>query len=116
MRSYVVRTRSREQKDAIWQQYLSLFEFEASQAKPDDELWTGAEIRSCCRLPALLDMPLTAAADHVVPVAVRAAESVERLRQWASGRCLSADASGIYRFNGLTNRKRRRVNVDPSTT
>jgi hypothetical protein len=92
-----------------------LFDLDPSQARPNDESWTGAEIRSCCRLAALLDMPLTAAADHVVPVAVTAAESVERLRQWASGRCLSADASGIYRYNGPTNRKRRRVNVDPSS-
>ena len=53
-------------------------------------------MRSCCRLAALLDLPLTAAAQNVVPVAVTAAESVERLRQWASGRCLDAEGGGIY--------------------
>jgi len=31
-----------------------------------------------------------------VPVAVTAAEQVDRLRTWASGRCLSASTSGIY--------------------
>ena len=56
-------------------------------------------MRSCCRLAALLDLPLTAAAQNVVPVAVTAAESVERLRQWASGRCLDAEGGGIYRAN-----------------
>ena len=59
------------------------------QTKPCDDQWTGAEIRACCRLAALLDVPLTSAAQNVVPVAVTAAESVDRLRQWASGRCLS---------------------------
>ena len=48
------------------------------------------------RLAALLDLPLTAAAQNVVPVAVTAAESVGQLRNWASGRCLNADAPGIY--------------------
>ena len=31
-----------------------------------------------------------------MPVAVTAGESVERLRDWAAGRCLSADRPGIY--------------------
>ena len=66
------------------------------QKLPNDEQWTGAEIRSCCRLSALLDVPLVQAAQNVVPVAVTAAESVERLRTWASGRCLNADQPGIY--------------------
>jgi hypothetical protein len=31
-----------------------------------------------------------------VPVAVTAGDKIEALRQWASGRCLSADQPGIY--------------------
>jgi hypothetical protein len=66
-----------------------------------DADFTGAEIRACCRLAALLDVPLVDAARNVVPVARTAAESVERLRTWASGRCLSADGTGgIYQCNG----------------
>ncbi|MGA2620120.1 MAG: AAA family ATPase [Thermoguttaceae bacterium] len=90
----------RQQKDAIWEIYLRMFELDADQARPKDDQWTGAEVRSCCRLAALLDLPLTAAAQNVVPVAVTAAESVERLRQWASGRCLDAEDGGIYRADG----------------
>ena len=87
---------SKDQRLKIWEIYLKLFELDADQAKPNDQQWTGAEIRACCRLAALLDLPLTAAAQNVVPVAVTAAESVERLRTWASGRCLDAESSGIY--------------------
>ena len=54
------------------------------------------EIRACCRLAGLLDIPLVEAASNIVPVAVTAGESVERLRGWAAGRCLSADRPGIY--------------------
>jgi hypothetical protein len=88
------------EKDTIWAQYRRLYAIPAEQARPDDTSWTGAEIRSCCRLAALLDVPLTQAAHHVVPVAVTAAEQVERLRTWASGRCLSASAPGVYRRDG----------------
>jgi hypothetical protein len=82
---------------------------------PADDQWTGAEIRSCCRLAALLDVPLLEATQNVVPVAVTAAESVERLRGWASGRCLSADKPGIYRGAGTPAVKPgHKVSRDPS--
>ena len=87
----------------------------SEQAQPDDTDWTGAEIRACCRLAALLDVSLEQAAAHVVPVAVTAAESVERLRTWASGRCLAASAPGIYqRRSEPGTRPGRRIHRGPS--
>jgi SpoVK/Ycf46/Vps4 family AAA+-type ATPase len=91
---------SAPEKDLIWQLYRQQFGIAAAQARPDDTSWTGAEVKSCCRLAALLDVPLTRAAQHVVPVAVTAADQVERLRGWASGRCLSASAAGVFRRDG----------------
>ena len=91
---------SAPEKDLIWAQYRRQYGIPESQARPDDTNWTGAEVKSCCRLAALLDQPLTQAAHHVVPVAVTAAEQVERLRVWASGRCLCASAPGVYRRDG----------------
>src|SRR6202035_5405909 len=88
------------EKDRIWAQYRELYAIEKPRARPDDTSWTGAEIRSCCRLAALLEVPLTQAAHQVVPVAVTAAEQVERLRAWASGRCLSASSPGVYGRDG----------------
>jgi hypothetical protein len=61
----------------------------------------------------LLDVPLVQAAQNVVPVAVTNAEAVERLRTWASGRCLSADQAGIYQCHSPA-KARRRVSRDPS--
>ena len=86
---------SRE-KEQIWRLYLERFGLEAGQKRPNDRDFTGAEIRACCRLAALLGVPLTEAAANIVAVAVTANESVERLRNWAAGRCLSADRPGIY--------------------
>ncbi len=105
----------RVEKDAIWKLYLDQFQLDPGQRMPNDENWTGAEVRACCRLAALLDLPLIQAAQNVVPVAVTAAESVDRLRTWASGRCLSADEPGIYRLDSGTSAKpRRKISRDPS--
>ena len=105
-----------EQRQAIWQLYLAKYQLDAQQKLPRDDQWTGAEIKSCCRLAALLDVPVTTAAQNVVPVAITAAESVERLRTWASGRCLHADRGGIYQNGNAVSSStaRRRVNRGPS--
>ncbi len=103
----------REQKDQIWRLYLDRYGLDVGTAKPDDDQWTGAEIKSCCRLAALLDVSLIQAAENVVPIAVTSCESVSRLRQWADGRCLSADRSGVYRMATKTSR-RRSVSTKPS--
>ena len=73
-------------------------------------------VRSSCRLAALLDIPLTEAASNIVPVAVTAGEAVEKLRQWASGRCLSAERPGIYtrEGNGMPKSGRSVHRGDPS--
>jgi hypothetical protein len=59
-------------------------------------------------LAALLDLPLTAAALNVVPVACTAGESVEKLRTWASGRCLDAERGGIFQ-HATGGKSRRKV-------
>jgi SpoVK/Ycf46/Vps4 family AAA+-type ATPase len=86
---------SRE-RETIWDIYIRKFGLDPAQRRPQDRDWTGAEIRSCCRLSALLEIPLSEAGTNIVPVAITAGESVERLRNWAAGRCLSADRPGIY--------------------
>jgi ATP-dependent 26S proteasome regulatory subunit len=101
-----------EQRQQIWNIYLNHFGLDAKQEKPDDTNWTGAEIKSCCRLAALLEISLVEAAQNVVPVSVTSAEQIERLRQWAEGRCLAADTRGIYTRVGkpaATTTGRRRV-------
>src|SRR5262249_9268503 len=61
---------TQSEKALLWSMYRTHFGTPEQQARPDDTSWTGAEIRSCCRLAALLDIPLKEAAQHVVPVAV----------------------------------------------
>lgn len=88
---------TKEAREYIWSLYLKKFGLDANQPRPDDSNWTGAEIKSCCRLAALLDVSLIEAAFNVVPVAITNAESIANLREWADGRCLSADNKGYFK-------------------
>ncbi len=106
---------SEEQRQAIWRLYLKAYSLDVDQELPHDDLWTGAEIQSCCRLSALLDVPLLQAAQNVVPIAVTNAEKIDQLRRWANGRCLSAETTGTYRSQQVPRRSRRRIErTDPS--
>ena len=105
------------EKEAIWRMHRDRFGVPVDQPKPDDGSFTGAEIRACCRLAVLLDLPLREAARQIVPVATTAAEGVEKLRQWADGRCLSAEAPGVYRRQGSAAagpQPKRRIRTDPT--
>ena len=77
--------------------------------RPDDSQWPGAEVKSFCRLASLLDAPLIQATQNVVPVAETAGDKIELLRQWASGRCLSADRAGVYARSEVGGGRGRRV-------
>jgi hypothetical protein len=105
------------QRRAIWRIYCEKYGLDPNQPKPVDADFSGAEIKACCRLAALLDVSLVEADQNVVPVARTAHESVERLRQWASGRCLSADVPGIYKAGAdeVTVKPGRKVRRDPSS-
>jgi ATPase family associated with various cellular activities (AAA) len=104
------------EKQTIWRMYVEKFALDPTQPRPQDRDWTPAEVKACCRLAALLDVPLVEASQNIVPVAVTAGESVERLRQWAAGRCLSADRSGLYtRATESSIKPGRNVRRDPSS-
>ena len=87
---------TKQQRDAIWDIHISEFGLDPDQPRPEDDGWTGAEIHAACRLSVLLGVPLTDAARYIVPVSTTARESISNLRSWASGRCLDADADGVY--------------------
>jgi len=75
--------------------------------------WTGAEIRNVCDLAESLGVKISEAAKYVVPVIQADPSSVERLRDMASGRWLSASTPGAYRkpVTGAT-APRRQLNVE----
>lgn len=87
-----------EERIEIWRQYACKYQInDKSQELFDATDWTGAEIKSCCRLAALLGVTLAEAARQVIPIAVSSEEKVEALRAWAEGRALDASEPGVYR-------------------
>ena len=87
-----------EERDKIWDIYLKMFDInEKTNPRPtEDDNWTGAEIRSCCRLSKLLKKPLQETAKLVVPVHRLAGDKIDTLRDWAKNRCFSASYEGLY--------------------
>ena len=83
----------------IWTRRFALSDITTSR-RPEDEGWTGAEIRGCCRTAWRLGCTLLEAAEFVVPVSRSAADQLERLRTAAEGKYLSASNPGVYQHPG----------------
>jgi len=91
---------NREEKDAIWTIYRSHFDVAASEARPEDKDWTGAEIRDCCEKAYVYGLSLEAAAKRVSPVAAIAGDRIEAVRRYADNRLQSASYAGQYKISG----------------
>ena len=87
---------SPEERIAIWKIYMG--KYAVSGELPDDDGWTGAEIKECCRKAYRLKLTLKESADYIVPVARSATDQIKALRQQASGKFISASHPGVYEF------------------
>ncbi len=85
-----------EERDTIWQIYLA--KYSVAGDLPEDEGWTGAEIKECCRKASRLGMSLREAAMYIVPVARSANDQIKALRMQASGKFLSASHCGVFQY------------------
>jgi hypothetical protein len=96
-----------KERKLIWKIYLKKYSIgfsgeETTKGKtPDDEGWTGAEIKQCCKLASKLSISLIEAANYIVPVAKSAFEQIESLRRLASGKFINASEKGIYNNNTM---------------
>lgn len=82
------------ERKAIWDIYLKRWSLTGEI--PDDDGWTGAEIKECCRKAWRLKLSLIESAKYIVPVSRSAADQIEALRRQASGRFLSASEAGVF--------------------
>jgi hypothetical protein len=86
------------ERKAIWDIYRMKYQVGAGEADPNDEGWTGAEIKECCKKAYRLRMTLAEAAQYIVPVTRSSAELVRNLRVQSSGKYLSASKPGVYQY------------------
>lgn len=87
-----------EEREAIWRVQLQAFKLPADIERPNDENWTGAEIRNACLLASRLKITPAQTTPYIIPVAQSDPESVERLRRAAAGKWLSASYPGAYQL------------------
>lgn len=85
-----------EERARIWSIYRASFNIPATDETPDDENWTGREIRACCQTAADTGLSLVAASSYIVPMATASRQKVEALRELAEGKFISASTSGPY--------------------
>jgi len=101
-----------EAQEKIWGIYLDKFKLSAVDGLPECKEWTGAEIRSCCRLARLHKVSLLEAAKYIVPVSITGRKSLDKLREDSENRYLSADFEGLYSrktYTTLLTTPKRRV-------
>lgn len=91
-----------DEKARIWPIYERKYGIDPSDPRPSATNWTGAEIRQCSFLAWSLGCTRAEAARFIVPVASQMGPDLERLRQAANGRYLSAAYPGPYQLNRST--------------
>ena len=93
-----------EEREKIWELYKAKYELEDKH--PENVTgWTGAEIKSACRLAQLQGISLADSVKLTIPLTVSAGDKIEQIRKKASGRCLSAASGEIYQFEAPWERK-----------
>lgn len=98
-----------EERAGIWKLQMNAFGLGADQERPEDDGWTGADIRNCCEIAWRLKASLVAAAQFITPVAKSDPESIERLRKLAHKRFLSASYAGTYDREKKVEAKGRKI-------
>lgn len=100
-----------EERKIIWNIYLQKFKLEG-QELPEDEGWTGAEIRQCSRLAYKLGITLVEASSYIVPVSKSAADTIQNLQRSASGKYIDAGRPGVYQAPSQTATARRAIQTN----
>lgn len=87
---------NREARAAMWKHYAGKFGIKLPKAIAWDALWTGAEIRNCCRNAWKYGLSVDDARHYIVPVAESDHNVLEQLRKQADGKLLDASEGGKF--------------------
>lgn len=91
----------KEERESIWSVCLEKFGLPKNSKRTFNDVgWTGAEIRNVCELAWRLGQSLDEASQNIVPVSISDAGRLERLREAATNKFLSASHRGVYGNRG----------------
>lgn len=95
-----------EERQEIWPIQLAAYglqEPSGAEGWPDDEGWTGAEIRNCCEYAQASGRSVLQAAQTIIPISQSHPDVIERLEQQAIGKFLNAATGRPYQGRGSDN-------------
>jgi AAA+ superfamily predicted ATPase len=84
-------------------------EFKVAGDLGDTEGWSGAELKSACRIAAMMGKKLEAVKRFVVPISSTMATEIEALRKWSKGKTIPA--STAINGNGKKGASERSLNL-----
>ena len=86
---------SAKERQIIWDIWRKRYAI-TDEALPDDDGWTGAEIRACCDTAFRTGFSLVKASEFVTPVIKSAPDTIKALQDMADGKFISASEAGFY--------------------
>lgn len=81
---------------SIWEMQLRNYRLSADQERPNDDMYTGADIRNVCDTAWRLNTTLLEASTFIVPVWKSDPGVIDTVRETAHGRFLSTSYAGWY--------------------
>ena len=93
---------TKAQRDAIWSVHIAANELDPDQERPDDQMWTGAEIEQCCSDADDLGLTLLEASKYVVPTWHTSKEHMQALIRWADHRAVCAETGEVFSIEKKT--------------
>ena len=91
-----------EEQESILKYYQKVFEV---KGRPSNmEGWSGAEIKSVCRIAAMMGRPVNEVERFVIPVSKTMGKQIDQLRKWAEGKTIPA--STMVPMRPVKNQKR----------
>ncbi len=93
---FVERSRTDDERDQVWGVQRKAFGLDGTSRPINDEVWSGRDIRNCCRLAKRMQKSIADVAGRIVPSEQVDAEKILILREHADGRYLDAGREGVY--------------------
>lgn len=82
----------------IWDIYLKKYSELTGMDRPNDEGWSGSDIKNCTLLAHELKTTLLDAANNVVPIGVSSANQIDTMRREANRNYIDAAQPGIFEY------------------
>lgn len=98
-----------EERDSLWPVYLKKFGHALDSVRPNDDGWTGSEIRNCCEIAYKLNRPVAEVGkQYIVPITKSDMASINKMREQAHDRFTSASYEGTYQLHSEASEEQTR--------